>query len=73
MPAWQALLPIGRASREALRTALQRLDLGQARALLAELRPLHGAPLADALDAMLARHQYRELCALLDRALEQDG
>lgn len=66
--AWQALRPIGAAQQRALCAALQQLDLQQARALLADVRGRHGGQLADALDAMLAQHHYRELCALLERA-----
>ncbi len=56
------------AQREALHGALRQLDLQHARALVAALRETGPAGLADAIDAMLDRHRYRELCALLEQS-----
>jgi two-component system sensor histidine kinase/response regulator len=58
-------------ARLALRAALQQLDMRRVAELLA---PLAGrdAALAGAIHAMLAQHQYRELCELLDRAAAQE-
>lgn len=63
------LAPVAPATRRALRTALLQLDLQRAHGLLAEIRMLHGDKLADEAGAMLARHRYPELCALLDQSL----
>ncbi|MES3021466.1 MAG: ATP-binding protein [Pseudomonadota bacterium] len=52
--------------RRALRDALQQLDMRGVAALLVPVRAADAA-LADAIGAMLALHQYRELCALLDQ------
>ncbi len=62
------LLAIDAASRQALRAALQQLDVRGVETRLGALRAAH-APLVAAMGAMLALHQYRELCELLDRAL----
>jgi two-component system sensor histidine kinase/response regulator len=66
-----ALAPIPAGQREALCRSLQQLDMRQVDSLLAVLRSEHGEPAA-AIDAMLARHRYPELCELLARSLEQD-
>jgi two-component system, sensor histidine kinase and response regulator len=55
------------AVRAELRAALQELDISRVEALLDQLRGAHG-PLAAAIEAMLARHQYRQLCAMIDQA-----
>jgi len=61
------LLPQG--VRQDLRAALQQLDISRVNGLLAGL---DGA-LAAAIAAMLATHQYRELCELLDASLSEEA
>ncbi len=65
---WSALRVIAPAERLALRGALQELDIRRVETLLAALHGQHDA-LAAAIGAMLARHQYRELCEMLDVAM----
>ena len=62
-----ALLALPRELRSRLHSALQQLDMAGVHALLAPLRDSDQA-LAGAIDAMLAAHQYRQLCALLELA-----
>ena len=53
--------------RDALRGALQELNLGRVGQLLAPLRDRH-PQLAAGIERMLARHQYPQLCGLIDSA-----
>ncbi|MES2261319.1 MAG: ATP-binding protein [Pseudomonadota bacterium] len=69
-PGELALLPL--ASRAALRTALQELNLALVEQLLMPVRREHAA-LAAAIERMLEQHQYRQLCALLDALHTGDG
>jgi two-component system sensor histidine kinase/response regulator len=69
---WRALLVLSDAQRAALRAALQELDVSRVEALLAGMRGAHGE-LAGGLDAMLARHQYRQLCDMIDQAAAEEG
>eukprot|EP01041_Mallomonas_annulata_P041834 gene41834-65991_t len=50
------------------RRDINRLGLA---ALLAAARSAHGA-LVNAMEAMVERHQYRQLCALLDQSASED-
>ncbi|MYN09278.1 PAS domain-containing sensor histidine kinase [Pseudoduganella aquatica] len=54
----------------ALRDAVLQLNLARAAQLLAELPPASAGTVA-AIEAMLARHQYPELCAMLAPALAE--
>jgi two-component system, sensor histidine kinase and response regulator len=63
---WTALQVIALETRTALRAALQELDVRRVSSLLATLDARH-APLVAAIGAMLEKHQYRELCALLEQ------
>jgi signal transduction histidine kinase len=58
-----ACLPL--ATRTALRTALQNLDLGSVTALLETVRAEH-PELVSAIEALLSQHRYPMLCQLLD-------
>ena len=58
--------------RSELRAALQELDISRVEGLLDALRGEHGV-LAAAIEAMLARHQYRQLCAMIDQAAAEGG
>lgn len=58
--------------RQQLRVALQELNLARVEALLLPLRPKLGG-LAGRIDEMLGRHQYPQLCALLDEAEPATG
>jgi two-component system sensor histidine kinase/response regulator len=60
------------ATRRALRDALQQLDIRRVGTMLAELDAGHGK-LAVAIGAMLEKHQYRELCAMLEDGLPAEG
>ena len=62
-----ALQALPREFRSRLHSALQQLDMALVHTLLAPLRDSDGA-LVSAIDAMLAAHQYRQLCALLELA-----
>jgi two-component system sensor histidine kinase/response regulator len=70
--AWGDLQALGGERQRDLRAALQQLDIRRVEALLAALRDEHVA-LAGAIGAMLAQHQYRELCELLERALAEEA
>jgi signal transduction histidine kinase len=59
-----AVLP--REERAALLVALRELNLGRVALLLEDLPPA-AQPLVGRLQAMLEQHQYRQLCALLER------
>jgi two-component system sensor histidine kinase/response regulator len=59
-------------ARDALRRALQALDMRSVDALLGALDPGH-ASLVAAIVTMLAAHQYRELCELLDLSLSREA
>ncbi|SDA38576.1 MULTISPECIES: HAMP domain-containing sensor histidine kinase [unclassified Janthinobacterium] len=67
LPILQArdLALLARDERGALLVALRELNLARVALLLAGLPPA-AAPLVPGLQAMLERHQYRQLCALLE-------
>ena len=69
-PTSAQLAPLAPQLRRDLRAALLQLDVQRARGLVDAIRAAHGAPLGAALDAMLAEHRYPELCALLERSLD---
>ncbi len=61
------LLAVAPEVRARLRASLQQLDMAGVAALLAAIRLDH-AGVGQGIDAMLASHQYRQLCDLLDHA-----
>jgi two-component system sensor histidine kinase/response regulator len=62
-----SLAALAPAERDALKAALQQLDSARLASLLGAIRPAHGA-LVEAMEAMVERHQYRQLCALLEQS-----
>ncbi len=65
-----SLAALAPALRADLIAALQQLDSARLAALLAVARSAHGA-LVNAMEAMVERHQYRQLCALLDQSASE--
>jgi two-component system sensor histidine kinase/response regulator len=66
-----ALQVLGDAGRKALHDALQGLDMHEIDTMMAPLRTGHPT-LAAGIDAMLAQHQYRQLCALLAQPMTSE-
>jgi two-component system sensor histidine kinase/response regulator len=65
---WQALDVLDEHQQRDLRAALQALDMRRVETVLTDLRRQH-LVLVETMHAMLAQHQHRELCQLLDHAL----